>query len=302
MRVTRRHVLGMTLAGTAGTILGSERTTAAETGVVRRGYQPCRFGQMHYRTATLSENAGHVPLLCLHSSPNSGRIYERFLSAIGADREAVAADTPGFGDSDPPPSAPKIQDYADAMYDLTGQLQWESLDVMGYHTGSKIAVAFAKTYPRLVRRLILVSAPIYTKAELSAQKAHFGPAKVAEDGAHLVSVWKEHVRWAMEGWTLDDVAVQFPDVVRRPDISWWGHQAAFNFDMGKHLAAVRQPLLVLNPEDDLHFQTARVEQLIKDGGLPSGQYLALPGWGHGFLDVHSEKAAALVRGFLDSAL
>lgn len=246
------------------------------------------------------EASNKTPLLCLHSSPNSGRIYERFLAAIGKDRVAVAADTPGFGDSDPPPSAPEISDYAAAMSDLISRLKWKSVDVMGYHTGSKIAVALALKNLGLVRRLILVSAPIYSGAELSAQKAHFGPVALSADGSHLVSVWKEHVRWAMEGWTVNDVAVQFPDVVRRPDISWWGHQAAFNFDMGEHLPAVRQPVLVLNPEDDLHHQTARVASLIESGSLPNTRYLALPGWGHGLLDIHDEKVAALVGNFLDS--
>lgn len=293
--LTRRHALGLASAGALWAMMTGPARAA--TAAVRRRYADGRFGQMHYRIARPPGGGLDNPLVCFHSSPNSGRIYETFLSHMGADRTAVAVDTPGFGESDPPPDPPGIADYAAAMADLVDALGFRTMDAMGYHTGSKIAVELARQRPGLVRRLVLVSAAIYTKEELGNQRTHFARETLTGDGSHLAEKWREHVYWAMPGWTLDHVAKQFPDAMRRPDISWWGHNAAFNYDLAAALPEVRQPILVLNPEDDLHEQTARARGVMRNGTVKR-----LPGWGHGFLDVHAEEAAAIVREFLDREL
>ncbi len=293
LELTRRSTLGLALAGAMAALLKPLGARGANVARVRRGYARGRFGQLHYRIAK-PVNPGETPLLCLHSSPNSGRIYETFLGEIGADRVAVAADTPGFGDSDPPPTVPGIEDYAGAMGDLIDTLGFDTVDLVGYHTGSMIATELALQRPEQVRRLVLISAPIYTAAELAEAHAHFAPVKLTRDGSHLVGPWTGHVRWAMPGWTLDHVATQFPDALRRPAISWWGHNAAFTYPLSEKLPNVAQPILVLNPEDDLHTKTQRAKALIGENTLKE-----LPGWGHGFLDIHTQAAADIMRSFLN---
>ena len=293
--LTRRRALSLAMAGTFTALVKPFRAGAAGSSTVRRGYTRGRFGQMHYRIAKPAKAAGR-PLLCLHSSPNSGRIYETFLSRMGSDRIAVAVDTPGFGDSDPPPKAPTIEDYAAAMGDFMGAMELDSLDLVGYHTGSMIAVELALRHPKRIRRLVLISAPLFTPEELAELHEHFAPVELTRDGSHLTRQWAEHVHWAMPGWTLDHVATQFPDALRRPAISWWGHNAAFNFPLREKLPQVRQPMLVLNPEDDLFAETSRAKDLITNGRMQD-----LPGWGHGFLDIHTDAAADILRTFLGKA-
>ncbi len=292
---TRRHALGLGSAWALWAMM--TRSARAATAGVRRQYADGRFGQMHYRIARPPGDELNNPLVCFHSSPNSGRIYEIFLSHIGVDRIAVAVDTPGFGESDPPPDPPGIVHYAAAMADFVDALGFRTIDVMGYHTGSKIAVELARQRSGLVRRLVLVSAAIYTEEELGNQRTHFARELLTGDGSHLADKWREHVYWAMPGWTLDHVAKQFPDAIRRPDISWWGHNAAFNYNLAETLPEVRQPILVLNPDDDLHEQTARAQDVMRNGTVKH-----LTGWGHGFLDIHAEEAAAIVRDFLDQEI
>lgn len=292
--LTRRGALGLAIAGAMATLLKPFRAQAANAVRVKRGYAKGRFGQLHYRIAKPASSS-EVPLLCLHSSPNSGRIYETFLGEMGADRIAVAVDTPGFGDSDPPPAAPDIEDYARAMGDFIDAMGFESVNLIGYHTGSMIATELALQRPEQVRRIVLIAAPLFTADELAELHAHFAPVQLSRDGSHLMAPWAEHVHWAMPGWTLDHVATQFPDALRRPAISWWGHNAAFNYPLGEKLPAVSQPILVLNPEDDLHAQTRRAQGLIGGENIKE-----LPGWGHGFLDIHTQQAANIVRDFLNT--
>ncbi len=292
LHLTRRGALGLAMAAGFAALLKPLRARAADTVAVRRGYAKGRFGQLHYRIAK-PESAAAPPLLCLHSSPNSGRTYETFLGAMGTDRVAVAADTPGFGDSDPPPEAPGIADYAAAMGDLIDTMGFETVDVIGYHTGAMTSVELALQRPEQVRRVIMISAPVYTDQELKEARDRFGPETLTRDGSHLAKKWATHVYWAMPGWSLDHVATQFPDALRRPAISWWGHYAAFGYPLADKLPQVRQPVLVLNPADDLHEKTLRARALIANG-----EFRELPGWGHGFLDIRTKEAAGIVRDFL----
>ena len=309
----------MSAGASGGTGPGGDAARVAETGLsralgprvpVRRAYADGRFGQLHYRIAEpasrgasgasaaaagTTAGSGHrLPLLCLHMSPNSGRIYQRFLAAMGTDRIAIAPDTPGFGESDPPASPPTIDDYAAAMGDLVDALGIAEFDVMGYHTGAETSIALALSRPRQVRHVVMVSAPIFTAEELVEFRAHYKPLELDPEGGHLVRKWKGQLYWAMPGKSMAMVAEDFVDCVRNPQISWWGHYAAFAYDTAANLARVQQPVLVLNPDDDLHQHTLRAEGTIRNGRI---QHLA--GWGHGFLDVHTDAARQIVAGFLD---
>lgn len=268
-------------------------TSPSSVPVLRR-YVDGRYGQVHLRVAMPEEKTGATPLVCFHMSPNSGRIYQTFLESMGADRLAVAPDTPGFGESDPPSFRPAIEDYAAAMIDVLDALDIPQADVMGYHTGSETCVALALAAPQRVRKLVLTSAPIFTADELGWFRDHYGKPELTADGSHVAEKWRAYLKWAGPGWTKDHVAVQFADAIRRPDISWWGHAAAFDFPMAEKITQVSQPILVLNPNDDLVEHTRRAEGLMQNGRIHE-----LPDWGHGFLDIHTAEACTLLRAFLD---
>jgi len=59
-----------------------------------------QFGQIHSRVASPAVSQ-HRPLACLHMSPKSGRIFQRFMEYASEDRTIVAHDYPGFGESAP---------------------------------------------------------------------------------------------------------------------------------------------------------------------------------------------------------
>lgn len=271
------------------------KTTQSDRVKVNRSYVNARFGQVHLRIARPAGDAGKIPLLCFHMSPRSSRAYAGFLAAMGVDRVAVAPDTPGFGESDAPAQPPSIDDYAAVMGDVIDVLGLETVDLMGYQTGSEISVALALARPRQVRRLVLVSAPIFTSAELIEFHRLYDRDPITADGSHLVKKWQAHVQLAGPGRTLDMVADGFHDALRNPAISWWGHNAAFSYDMAGRLAQVTQPILVLNPDDDLHQQTLRAT-----GKMQDGQIIHLPDWGHGFMDVHTDETRRIVTDFLDA--
>jgi len=263
---------------------------------VRRHYVDGPHGQMHLRVAR-PDAATAPPLLCIHMSPMTGRVFERVLGEIGRDRLALAFDTPGYGQSDAPAAPPSIEDYAAALlagleaFGVTGPV-----DLAGYHTGGMTALAMAALAPARVRRLVVIGAAILTDAERQAFSAHYGPKAPDADGGHLLRRWRGFVYHHLRpGVALADVADAFREAMTGGANDWWGHAAAFAFDQAAALARLDQPALILNLGDDLSAYAARAAGL-----APRSHLLDLPGWGHGFLDQHSADAAALLRSFLDA--
>lgn len=259
----------------------------------RRRYVDGRYGQLHLRSVEPPQRRQRA-IVCFHLSPVSGAIYENFLAAMGTDRLALAPDTPGYGASDAPKSPPEIADYAVAMAEMLDALEVREADCVGYHTGSKIALELALLRPAAIRHLVLISAPVYTEQELAAMRRDYAPAELREDGQHLVAYWRELVRWRGPGQSLQMLMDHFGDHMRGGAHRHWGHRAAFNYSYPQRLPLVTQPILVLNNGDDLATYTPRAMAYVRNGRL-----LSRPDWGHGFLDLHIDEFASIVREFVD---
>jgi pimeloyl-ACP methyl ester carboxylesterase len=200
--------------------------------------------------------------------------------------------------SDAAPTPPRIEDYAqDILSGVDALGICDQFDLMGYHTGSMISVALARHAPLRVRRIILVSAPVFPLEERAQFQKYYAHREPDAQGTHILKRWQgflyHHLR---PGVTLGNIANAFRDALLGGEIEWWGHRAAFEYELAENMAKVDQPILILNPGDDLDLQTRRAVGLAKNARL-----LEVPGWGHGFLDMHTAEAAALARAFLDAA-
>lgn len=257
---------------------------------LRKEYVDGPEGQVHVLRSG-QPGVGSRALLCLHLSPGSGRMYEALLLEMGRDRFALAPDTPGYGASDPPANPPGIATYARTLLALMDHYGLGEVDVLGYHTGSKIAVELALLAPARVHSLVLVSAPRYTDDELAHQAQSLAAPRVLDpEGSHLVRQFRELVRWCPQGTPLALIQREFGEQQRAGQRAHWGYQAAFAFHHSDHLPQVRQPVLLLCPEDDLEIPTRRAESL-----LNRGRFLHLPGWGHQMMSTRTLEVAALVR-------
>jgi pimeloyl-ACP methyl ester carboxylesterase len=224
----------------------------------------------------------------------SGVVYETWLKEMGRDRLVLAPDTPGYGASDFPPGPPTIGQFAAAMGDVMDAFGLKDVDVMGYHTGSKIAVETARQRPGQVKHVVLISAPVYTEDDLRKQRVDNAAPEPDAEGAFLVAAWKSLYQWKDKRSSPKDVIVQFPDHLRGGDKKGWGHHAAFAYTYPDTIIDVTAPILVFNPDDDLVTYTPRIAPYLKNGKVKN-----LPGWSHGFLDHDPVAVAAMVRPFLD---
>ncbi len=257
------------------------------------------MGQIHYRISEPEEPTGKPPVLLLHMSPATSLVYENVMRVIGNSRVCVAPDTPGYGNSDSFTSPPSISDYADVMMDLSQGLGWTHFDVMGYHTGAMTAVDMASRAGTSVRKIVLVSAPIFTAEELVRFREIYSTEPIwTPDGRRLLELWQWFQGFFGVGTTntVEAAGRIFYERLSGRENFWWGHNAAFNYDFVGSVSIVENPILVLNPNDDLVSITPRVEDLLRNG-----EVIDLPDYSHGFLDAHPYEVSDLVCAFLDKA-
>lgn len=264
---------------------------------VQRSYTDISIGQLHYRSA-LPTSATAPPLLMLHMSPASGLVYENLMSVVGESRWCIAPDTPGYGNSDAPPVVPTIETYADLMIELLDSLDIkERVDVMGYHTGSMTSVSLADRYPSRIGKVILVSAPIFDEQDLKKFARVYSEEPLwTQEGERLLAQWQWFVGFFNVGSenTVAQAGRIFYERLSGREKYWWGHHAAFQFDLKSALTRVHHPIMVINPADDLPEFTRRAAPLIHNGWIQEH-----PEWTHGFMDSHTQAAAEVMTIYLN---
>jgi pyruvate dehydrogenase E2 component (dihydrolipoamide acetyltransferase) len=100
------------------------------------------------------------PLVLLHGIGADRREWILSMPQLSYRRRVLAFDLPGHGLSDPPDaSAPiRIRTFADAVVGAIEASGTSRVDLLGHSLGGAIALDLVRRYPRLVRRLVLVSA------------------------------------------------------------------------------------------------------------------------------------------------
>lgn len=263
---------------------------------VKRAFADGRFGQIHYRIARPARPE-RVPLFCFHMSPGSSRMYGGILARMGTDRLAIAPDTIGFGESDPPPEPKAIEDFTQGMAELMDTLGIAQVDLLGMHTGSKIAVELARQRPQQVRRVAIYGAACFTDEELAAFREEFAGVPLSEDGSHLKTRWDLYWKYRGPNMGVDLVQRELAESLRAGEKYSWGHRASFAYNMGERITAVTQPVLVLTAAtDDLYRQSLRAPALLQNGKL-----IDLPAdrFGQGCFDTEADEICKILRDFLD---
>jgi pimeloyl-ACP methyl ester carboxylesterase len=216
---------------------------------VKRAFAQTPYGQVHYR---FSGDSSSPPVILFHESPVSGQIYEHALPLLGKHFFAVAPDTPGYGDSEPPETPLEIPGYAARLLSFIRELGLKSPSLVGCHTGASIAIEVATQAPSLVHKLVLMGVALYTAEERKEMLATWMPPfEPKSDGSHLQWLWERYQRIYgadTPPGLLHSAVAQFLKAGERYD---WAYQAAFRYDPTPALRNLKQPVLFLVAENDL---------------------------------------------------
>jgi len=268
---------------------------------IKRAYCDSRFGQLHYRIARPDGAPTAPPLLCLHQTPSNGTEWLPLMPGLAQDRIVIAPDTPGYGMSDSPPDPASIADFAAIMAAFVDELAAQGVigdgvyDVMGAHTGSIIATELGLTDATRVRRIVMFGLAAYPAdvraAKLADLFTKFPPPDMTL--AHVERLWAIFGSLSDDRMTAEHRHVAMAECLRLGARMPWGYVAVYNYDFEAGLDALAQPVLVVNPQDDLWEVTRR-----NSARLRSGERWDLPGRAHGFVTHEADMVVSRISTFL----
>ena len=254
---------------------------------IRRQMFDTPHGQVHARVC----QGDGLPLLALHQSPRSSRMFVPLMTRVS--RPVLAVDRLGYGFSDVATSTPTVDMYAETTMAVVDQLGWDRFSVLGIHTGSVEAVAIANNVPERVDKVGIVAVPVFTEQEKIELADEFGKPRAApvEDGSHLLSYWQMRLVYRKPPYDLNYLQTLTVEELLIGDRAHLAYQAILEWPYEERLADLSRPLVVFGAHDDLSVQTLRMRNR-----LPAGStYLDLPHMGLDLFHLHADEMAALVE-------
>ncbi len=281
---------------------------------MKRGYANTQEGQIHYYTHGRGE-----PLLLLHETPRSAWSFAPLMRLLGGRFRCFAADTLGFGMSDPLPAKAKMEGLARSMIHFLDAQRIGRAHVLGFHTGNKIAAAMAGHYPDRVGKAVLVgmthSLVVSRKdrdaAIMAIVKKYMAAHRESPDGSHLLRAWASDygglagVWWnpaIITGRRITEQALRGQEAraiemiqCRRTIKQIYGMN--FGFDLTATLRRVKAPTQVIEccmpDEAHLGVQGPKVVRLLKRGEL-----VTLKNAGFDATEAHAAEIARVASRFL----
>jgi len=258
--------------------------------IICNGYADTPHGQIHYRQLS---RVDQPVLVLLHQTASSGQMFERLMILLAEDFQTIAPDTPGFGNSFPPPEGFTIEFLSSALYTALKALDVHFCYVFGHHTGAAVAVQMAYTQPEFVQKVVLSGPPLLSEAQKDRLKASLKPIELVEDGTHLIADW-HRIRQRDPSLPLEIVQreVLLTQIARRA--AQRAYQAVFEQPLGRQLSGLQQPVMIISGEYDTLRDSAEPAYSL----LKNGQICTIPGAGPYLCDQNAPEVAQILRTFL----
>ncbi len=228
-------------------------------------------------------------ILFLHGIGGRATSFEALMVAWPRGPLLLAWDAPGYGESQPVSGAkPVPPDYADRIVKLLGDVGLEQIDIIGQSLGGLIAGAFARAYPRRLRKLVLLAPALGNRVSVGSAL----PTVVAQRIADLEALGPEKFaisrasRLVHAPQTKPDILAKVTAAmatVTRAGYSQAVHALAQG-DLLVDAPYIESPTLVLTGRDDqvtpLAASQSVYEVLRLSQNCPRALFAAIPDSGH----------------------
>lgn len=137
-----------------------------------------------FRQAYVRENAGGVPLVCVHGWPETKRVFWRVIEPLAAAGfEVIVPDLRGFGDSDlGPDGLHDVPSHAHDLYALVhDELGHDRVVLLGGDLGGPVIQDLALRHPEWVDRMVLFNSPLPFLKETMKDLAGTRPPRESTD-------------------------------------------------------------------------------------------------------------------------
>jgi pimeloyl-ACP methyl ester carboxylesterase len=226
------------------------------------------------------------PLVLVHGLGSEWRIWEPQLDRLAAEREVVALDLPGFGESAPLSERPTVDRLTDAVASFIGELGLDRPHVAGHSLGGGIALELGR---RGAARSVTAVAPIgfWTKRERAYEHALFvatvAPGRARpEQSARLMRnpVFRTLTTWQFcaKPWRVpaDDAERRTANLLASPGLE--STLDAHNDYVFRNGPEIRVPVTVA--WGTLDFVLLSRQRFRAQRALPQARHVTLNGCGH----------------------
>ncbi len=199
--------------------------------------------EMAYRTVGDGE-----PVLFIHGNPTSSYLWRNVMPYVAGERQAIAVDLIGMGDSGKPRIAYRFVDHMRYLEAFVSALGLQRITLVGHDWGAALAWEYARRHPERVQRLAFMEGvlpPAFPKPSFEAMGEKFGG---------MFRAFKDEV----EGYRMvvtDNMFVEgvLPQLVNRPlgETAMTAYRAPFRdpADRAPVLAWPRQVPIAGDPAD-----------------------------------------------------
>lgn len=227
-----------------------------------KAYLDGPHGQIHVHQ--WGQNAPCI--VCLAPSPYSGVAYATLAPLLAQKHRVVAMDYPGYGQSAPTPATPTIDDYAQAALAVADALSpQQPVTLLGFHTGTLVAVEAARQQPERVKSTVLIDVPFFEPSKRAELLIKMGaPRQLQSSLSQLEGDWDFSVAKRLEHVPLARGFELFVDQISTGESINAAFHAAFSYACEDRLSSMTRPSLVVATQAGLHAQSLAAAQLIQN--------------------------------------
>ncbi len=234
-----------------------------------------------------------APVVLLHGWGTSSQSLTPLCGALATSFHVLAVDLPGFGWSQPPPSAWGSQEYAGHILRLMRETGIDRAALVGHSFGGHVAIALAAAEPSRVSRLVLVASAGIRRSRGAGYYLRVATAKLVKRF------------FTLPGWgaTGQRIIAKVSGRVGSRDYRAAGTMRPtlvklVNEDLTPVLPAIQAPTLILWGDRDQEVPRSAMETMATK--IPQSRLVVYSGAGHfPFLDA-PEEFGRTVRGFLQA--
>jgi pimeloyl-ACP methyl ester carboxylesterase len=208
---------------------------------------------------------GPVVVLLHHGLGMMGAWEEQVPVLAQAGYRVLAYDRWGYGQSDSRSrlSLPYFEDDLQDLLSLLRALEIQSVSLVGHSDGGTIALYFARQYPEMVRRMLVVAAHIYVEPKMvptiyELRKAYENEPKFQEG---MQRAHGEKAEQVFHIW-----------------FSGWVQESNLTWDMRPYLGEIRCPVLIVQGLEDEHATPQHARELAES--IPEAELWLVPDAGH----------------------
>lgn len=158
-----KHLAKIVLGALLGLALTSGASAQPSQSVVPAGYTS-NFATVDGLRLHYVRGGQGDPLVLLHGFGSTWYEWRKVMPELAERYTVIAPDLPGLGDSEVPAGGFDKRTTAGSIHGLLQQLGLDQIYLVGHDIGLMVAFAYAAEYPKEVRRLVLLEAPIPDEA------------------------------------------------------------------------------------------------------------------------------------------